>query len=78
MMIDTGANHTRKNPLEGCDQERTVFVDFVGNNAKYKTVQSDKNTAIITRNLKADKIVAVASLPNITGKIPSAYVVKIS
>ena len=29
------------NPLEGCDQERTVFVD-VGGDSKFKTVQSGK------------------------------------
>ena len=28
-----------QNPLEGCDHERTVFVD-VGGNSKFKTVQS--------------------------------------
>lgn len=40
-----------KNPLEGCDVEKTVFVDIVGNSStsKFKTVQS-----------------AVASLPNDT------------
>jgi hypothetical protein len=29
-----------KNPLEGCDQGRTVFVDTVGVNSKFQTVQS--------------------------------------
>jgi hypothetical protein len=31
-----------QNPLEGCDQERTVFVDVVSPQSKFKTVQSGK------------------------------------
>jgi hypothetical protein len=29
-----------RNPLAGCDQKKTVFVDFVSANSKFKTVQS--------------------------------------
>ncbi len=32
-----------QDPLEGCDRERTVFVDVVSPESKYKTVQSGKN-----------------------------------
>jgi hypothetical protein len=33
--------HSR-DPLEGCDRKRTVYVDVVSNNSQYKTVQSGK------------------------------------
>ncbi|KAF7941297.1 hypothetical protein BELL_0001g00090 [Botrytis elliptica] len=29
-----------KNPLEGCDLQKTKYVDFTGNNSSFKTVQS--------------------------------------
>lgn len=29
-----------KDPMEGCDRERTVYVDVVSSASKYKTVQS--------------------------------------
>jgi hypothetical protein len=37
-----GCQAYSRNPLEGCDQERTVFVDVVSPQAKFKTVQSGK------------------------------------
>ena len=38
------------NPLEGCDRERTVFVDAEGGNSKFKTVQSGKIHISIDRS----------------------------
>lgn len=37
-----GCQAHSKNPLQGCDLGKTVFVDFVGNSSKFKTVQSGK------------------------------------
>jgi hypothetical protein len=37
-----GCQAYSKNPLEGCDQQRTVFVDVVSPQSKFKTVQSGK------------------------------------
>lgn len=31
-----------KHPLDGCDRKRTLYVDAVSSNSKYKTVQSGK------------------------------------
>jgi hypothetical protein len=31
-----------QDPLNGCDRERTVYVDVVSSESKYKTVQSGK------------------------------------
>jgi hypothetical protein len=38
-----GCQGYSQDPLEGCDRERTVFVDVVSPESKYKTVQSGKN-----------------------------------
>jgi hypothetical protein len=35
-----GCQAYSKDPLDGCDHERTIFVDVVGSDSKYKTVQS--------------------------------------
>lgn len=35
-----GCQALTRNPVEGCDEERTVFVDSVGADAEFKTVQS--------------------------------------
>ena len=37
-----GCQAYSQNPLEGCGQERTVFVDVVSPQSKFKTVQSGK------------------------------------
>jgi hypothetical protein len=39
-----GCQAYSKNPLDGCDQERTVFVDAVSPQSKFKTVQSGKTS----------------------------------
>jgi hypothetical protein len=41
------------NPLEGCDQERTVFVD-VGGDSKFKTVQSGRVKIFLPQNCRAN------------------------
>ena len=38
-----GCQGYSQDPLEGCDRERTVFVDVVSPESKYKTVQSGRN-----------------------------------
>jgi hypothetical protein len=35
-----GCQAYSRDPMDGCDKERTVFVDFVSSTSKYKTVQS--------------------------------------
>jgi hypothetical protein len=35
-----GCQSYSRNPVDGCDKERTVFVDLVSSTSKYKTVQS--------------------------------------
>ena len=57
--------HSR-DPLEGCDRKRTVYVDVVSSDSKYKTVQSGKLLPPSTQS-RADNMTAVASLPNNTG-----------
>jgi hypothetical protein len=39
-----GCQAYSKNPLDGCDQKRTLFVDLVSSSAKYKTVQSGRSS----------------------------------
>jgi hypothetical protein len=38
-----GCQSISSNPLDGCDPERTLFVDFVSSHSNFKTVQSGKN-----------------------------------
>jgi hypothetical protein len=64
-----GCQAYSRDPLEGCDRERTVYVDVVSSNSKYKTVQSGKHFPLGCIVLCADGNTAVASLPNNTGKI---------
>ncbi len=35
-----GCQAPTRNPLDGCDRKRTLYVDAVSNNSKFKTVQS--------------------------------------
>ena len=37
-----GCQAYSSDPLHGCDRERTVFVDVVSSQSKFKTVQSGK------------------------------------
>lgn len=39
-----GCQAHSKNPLDGCDQQRTIFVDLVSSSSKYKTVQSGRSS----------------------------------
>jgi hypothetical protein len=39
-----GCQAYSKNPLDGCDQKKTLFVDAVSNKSKFKTVQSGGNS----------------------------------
>jgi hypothetical protein len=64
-----GCQGYSKDPLEGRDRERTVFVDFVSPESKYKTVQSGKNLNFPSNRIMSSHKAAVASLPNNTGKI---------
>jgi len=32
--------HHSQNPMDGCDSKKTVFVDVVGSDSKFKSVQS--------------------------------------
>ena len=37
-----GCQAYSRDPLQGCDRERTVYVDVVSSQSKFKTVQSGK------------------------------------
>ncbi len=37
-----GCQAYSEDPIDGCDRERTLFVDVVSSTSKYKTVQSGK------------------------------------
>ena len=64
-----GCQGYSQDPLEGCDRERTIFVDVVSSESKYKTVQSGKNLNLPSKWIMNWHKAAVASLPNNTGKI---------
>jgi hypothetical protein len=38
----SGCQAYSRDPLQGCDRERTVFVDVVSSQSKFKTVQSGR------------------------------------
>jgi len=58
-----------RNPLDGCESGRTVFVDAVGGGTRFKTVQSGKFTFWrMDFNSNTNERIAVASLPNNTGE----------
>ncbi len=50
-----GCQTYSKNPLDGCDQQRTVYVDLVSSYSKFKTIQSGEyiNLALVIRELMA-------------------------
>ena len=63
-----GCQAPSRNPLEGCDLQRTIYVDRVSNSSRFKTVQSGRPPYSKYENLQLTTITAVASLPNNTGR----------
>lgn len=61
-----GCQAYSQNPLDGCDQSKTLFVG-VGSKSKFKTVQSGMNRLEIICAVLANTFLAVASLSNNTG-----------
>lgn len=46
-----GCQAHSRDPLEGCDRERTVFVDFVSSDSMYKTVQSGRSLPLYIKQI---------------------------